>query len=111
MVSSAMLRHVALVIIDISEKRSDSFISVTRIGELQITSAITRYRRMFVLTRATLRNIREDGIRYVILCLCCSCSFCHTGVSYRSEICLTGRKVSKIFMGTEDLPPNTAKFL
>jgi hypothetical protein len=37
MVSSEMLRRVALVRTDVSEERSASFIRVTRIGELETT--------------------------------------------------------------------------
>jgi hypothetical protein len=48
MVSSVMLRRVALVRTDVSEGRSASFIRVTRIGELG-TLAVTSNRR-------TLRN-------------------------------------------------------
>jgi hypothetical protein len=40
MVSSGMLRRVALVRTDVSEKLSVSFIRVTRIGELGTTLAI-----------------------------------------------------------------------
>jgi hypothetical protein len=43
MVSSGMLRHVALVKTDVSEELSASFIRVTRIGELG-TLAVTRNR-------------------------------------------------------------------
>jgi hypothetical protein len=50
MVSSGMLRRVALVRTDVSEKPSASFIRVTRIGETS------------VLTRATRHNIPEDNI-------------------------------------------------
>jgi hypothetical protein len=67
-----MLRHVALVRIDISEERSASIIRVTRIGELGKTLAVTSNRRtlrrktMFseppVLIRATRSNIPEDSI-------------------------------------------------
>jgi hypothetical protein len=42
---SGMLRRVALVIKDVSEERSASFIMVTRIGELGTTLAVTSYRR------------------------------------------------------------------
>jgi hypothetical protein len=41
MVSSGMLRHVALVRIDVLEELSASFIRVTRIGELGTTLAVT----------------------------------------------------------------------
>jgi hypothetical protein len=91
MVSSGMLRRVALVRTDISEELSASFIRVTRIGELG-TLAVTSNRHtlrrllvtasvvpsspilvtlmkealssseMSVLTRATRRNIPEDTI-------------------------------------------------
>jgi hypothetical protein len=50
MVSSGILRLVALVRTDVSEELSASFIRVTRIGETS------------VLTRATRRNIPEDTI-------------------------------------------------
>jgi hypothetical protein len=45
MVSSEMLRRMALVRTDVSEELSTSFIRVTRIGELGTTSAITSNRR------------------------------------------------------------------
>jgi hypothetical protein len=44
-VSSGMLRRVALVITDVSEELSASFIRVTRIGELGTTLAVTGNRR------------------------------------------------------------------
>jgi hypothetical protein len=44
MVSSGMLRRVALVRIDVSEEPSASFIRVTRIGELGTTQAATSNR-------------------------------------------------------------------
>jgi hypothetical protein len=86
MVSSGMLRHVALVRTDISEEPSASFIRVTRIGELVVflrsvrrllvaASAVPNSpilvtlmkealgsSEMSVLTRATRRNIPEDTI-------------------------------------------------
>jgi hypothetical protein len=45
MVSSGLLRRVALVRIDISEEPDASFIRVTKIGELGTTQAATSNRR------------------------------------------------------------------
>jgi hypothetical protein len=45
MASSGMLRRVALVITDVSEEISASFIRVARIGELGTTLAVTSNRR------------------------------------------------------------------
>jgi hypothetical protein len=45
MVSSGMLRRVALVRADVSEELSAFFIRVTRIGELGTTLAVTSNRR------------------------------------------------------------------
>jgi hypothetical protein len=45
MVSSGMLRRVALVRTNVSEELSSSFITVTRIGELGTTLAVTSNRR------------------------------------------------------------------
>jgi hypothetical protein len=45
MVSSGMLRRVALVITDVSEESGASFIKVARIGELGTTQAATSNRR------------------------------------------------------------------
>jgi hypothetical protein len=46
MVSSGLLRRVALVRTDVSEKPGASFIRVTRIGELGTTIAVTSNRSM-----------------------------------------------------------------
>jgi hypothetical protein len=45
MVSSGMLRRVALVRTDVREELSASFIRVTKIGELGTTLAVTSNRR------------------------------------------------------------------
>jgi hypothetical protein len=55
MVSSGMLRHVALVITDVSEELSASFIRVARIGELGTTLAVTSNRRTLVFLRSVRR--------------------------------------------------------
>jgi hypothetical protein len=87
MVSSGMLRRVALVRTDVSEERCASIIRVTRIGELDlvflrsvrrllVTASVVpsspilvtlmkealRSSQTSVLTRATRRNIPEDTI-------------------------------------------------
>jgi DNA-binding TFAR19-related protein (PDSD5 family) len=53
MVSSGILRRVALVRADVSEDLSASFIRLTRIGELGTTLAVTNNRR-------TLRGISSQ---------------------------------------------------
>jgi hypothetical protein len=45
MVSSGILRHVALVRTDVSEELSASFIRMRRLGELGTTLAVTSNRR------------------------------------------------------------------
>jgi hypothetical protein len=81
MVSSGMLRHVAIVRTDVSEEPSGSFIRVTRIGELgtiliaasvvpNSPIPVTMMKEELgssetsVLTRATWHNIPEDTILY-----------------------------------------------
>jgi hypothetical protein len=78
-----MLRRVVLIRTDVSEERRASIIRVIRIGELGTTLAVTTDRRTLpilltlrmdavrssetsVLTRATRRNIPEDGNSSVI---------------------------------------------
>jgi hypothetical protein len=48
MVSTRMLRRVALVRTNVSEELSASFIRVTRIGELGATLAVTSTRRTLI---------------------------------------------------------------
>jgi hypothetical protein len=79
MVSSGLLRRVALVRTDVSEEPGASFIRVTKIGELgttQVTTCVVPSSQIFVplmkevpgssemsvLTRATRRNNPEDTI-------------------------------------------------
>jgi hypothetical protein len=74
MVSSGMLRRVALVRTDVSEELSASFIRVTRIDALGTTLAVSApilvtlmkealsSSETSVLTTATRRNITEDTI-------------------------------------------------
>jgi hypothetical protein len=57
MVSSGMLRRVALVRTDVSVELSASFIRVTRIGELATTLAVTSNRR--TLRRNTIVFLRS----------------------------------------------------
>jgi hypothetical protein len=76
MVSSGLLRRVALVRTDVSEEPGASVIRVAKIGELGTTQAATSNRRtlrrtsqpgsseMSVLTRATQHNNPEDTILY-----------------------------------------------
>jgi hypothetical protein len=73
MVSSGMLRRVALVRTDVSEDLSASFIRVTGIGELGTTLAVSSNRRTLrrntetsVLTTATRRNIPDDTILQIL---------------------------------------------
>jgi hypothetical protein len=79
MVSSGMLRRVALVRTDVSEELSASFIRVTRISELGTTLAVTsnrlklrrnnkkyKYLKFYILTEWIIQHI-EYLIHSVIL--------------------------------------------
>jgi hypothetical protein len=59
MVFPAMLLHVVLVIIDVSEELSASFIKVTRIGELVTTLAVTSNRRKLRRNRASVASYSQ----------------------------------------------------
>jgi hypothetical protein len=59
MVSSRMLRDMALVRTDVSEELSASLIRVTRIGELGTTLALTSFRRTLRRNTKFLRKVRS----------------------------------------------------
>jgi hypothetical protein len=63
MLSSGMLRHVALVGTDVSEEHSTSIIRVTSIGELGTTLAVTSNRR--TLRRNTVRRYVSPKRRFL----------------------------------------------
>jgi hypothetical protein len=64
MVSSGMLRRVALVRTDVSEELSASFIRVTRIGELHNTTQAATSNR---------RSVRRLLVAACVVFLLCSC--------------------------------------
>jgi hypothetical protein len=69
MVSSGMLRRLALVRTDFSEELSASFIRVTRLGELRTTLTLTSNRRTLRRnTRGTRNNIPEDAVLHSHRC-------------------------------------------
>jgi hypothetical protein len=68
MASSGMLRRVARVRTDVSEKLSTSFIRVTRIGELGTTLAVTSNRRklhrLLCLVVLSVNFLRSNKLSY-----------------------------------------------
>jgi hypothetical protein len=62
MVSSGMLRRVALVTTDVSEEFSASFIRVTRIGEIGTTLAVTNVRRKLFLRSVRQLLVTASGV-------------------------------------------------
>jgi hypothetical protein len=91
MVSSGLLRRVALVRTDVSEELGASFIRVTRIGELGTAPGSSE---TSVLTRATRRNNPEDTIlhshrrenlksythSFICLCVCLCVCVCNSEI-------------------------------
>jgi hypothetical protein len=67
MVSYGMLRRVALVRTDVSEELSASLIRVTRIGELGITLAVTRFLRSVRRLLVTARAIHSSPILVTLM--------------------------------------------
>jgi hypothetical protein len=66
MVSSGMLRHVALVRTDVSEEPGVSFIRVTRIGELGTTQTATSNRRTLRRNNTLGRTGRLSRIEFLV---------------------------------------------
>jgi hypothetical protein len=64
MVCSGLLRRVALVRTDVSEELRDSFIRVTRIGELGTTLVVTSNRRR-LRSNTYSRHPDEGGPRFL----------------------------------------------
>jgi hypothetical protein len=67
MVSSGMLRRVALVRTDVSEELSASFIRVTRIGELGATLAVTSNRRTLRRNTSTASVVPSSPILVTLM--------------------------------------------
>jgi hypothetical protein len=67
MASSVMLCHVALVRTDVSEEYSASIISVTRIGELGTTLAVTSNPENAILHSHRLENLKSYDDFYRLL--------------------------------------------
>jgi hypothetical protein len=101
-----MVRHGALVRPGVSEERSASIIRVTRIGKLRTTLAVTSNRRKMrrntssqilvtlmkealrssEITRATWRNIPEDGILHSGRCENLKSYIALTGWAFSGEV-------------------------
>jgi hypothetical protein len=65
-----ILRRLALVRTEVSEERCSFIIRVTRKSKLGTTLAVTSYaaKEILCITRATRRNIPEDGILHSHCC-------------------------------------------
>jgi hypothetical protein len=64
MVSSRILRRVALVRTDVSVELSASFIRVTRIGELETTLAVTSNRQLVLFLVHRFLHPDEGGAKF-----------------------------------------------
>jgi hypothetical protein len=67
MVSSGMLRRVALIRTDVSEELSASIIRVTRIGELGTTLAVISNRRTLLLLLVTTNVVPRSPILVTLM--------------------------------------------
>jgi hypothetical protein len=80
MVSSGLLRHVALVRTDVSEEPGASFIRVTKIGELGTAQAATSNRRTLRSQRRRehswpYRDWNSDPFVVLLASRCINCDF------------------------------------
>jgi hypothetical protein len=76
MVSSGILRLVALVRTDDSEELGVSFIKVTRIGELGTTPAVTSNRRMLTglcITKFYTSRSENDDVSHCVIYITAVC--------------------------------------
>jgi hypothetical protein len=74
MVSSGMLRRVALVSTDVSDELSASFVRVTRICELRTTLALTSNRRSVLRLLVTANVVPFTAILVTLMTEALRCS-------------------------------------